>query len=145
MSEAAAIRQRPSLPAVVALLEAAQLPCVDLSDAHLEHFFLAGASQNPSGTIGLELFGRDALLRSLVVAERARNAGLGEALVRHAEQYAEALGVERIYLLTTTAERFFTRLGYESVSRDRAPVAIKQTSEFSSLCPASSAFLCRRL
>jgi len=46
-----------------------------------------------------------------------------------------------IYLLTTTAERFFERLGYARVLRDAAPVAIQRTQEFSALCPSNSAFM----
>jgi amino-acid N-acetyltransferase len=54
-------------------------------------------------------------------------------------------GAREIYLLTTTAERFFERLGYARVQREAAPVAIQQTQEFSTLCSSSSALMVKRL
>jgi amino-acid N-acetyltransferase len=50
-----------------------------------------------------------------------------------------------MYLLTTTAETFFERRGYRRVDRIQAPPAIKLTPEFAGLCPASSAFMIKRL
>jgi D-alanyl-D-alanine carboxypeptidase len=128
-----------------ALLEASHLPSQDLTAAHLEHFFYAGPRESPYAMVGLELFGEAALLRSLVVAPGQRGAGVGSSLVSHVEHYAAEHGVTTIYLLTTTAEGFFTRLGYTPVARDEAPDSIRRTPEFADLCPASSAFLRKRL
>jgi amino-acid N-acetyltransferase len=50
-----------------------------------------------------------------------------------------------MFLLTTTAETFFERRGYRRVDRSQAPLAIQSTSEFASLCPASSAFMIKQL
>ncbi len=97
------------------------------------------------GVVGLQFYDDIALLRSLAVAENCRGAGLGGALVAHAEQYASHRGTRSIYLLTHTAESFFTRLGYVCVSRDQAPAAIRNTQQFSELCPASSAFMLKHL
>jgi amino-acid N-acetyltransferase len=66
-------------------------------------------------------------------------------LTDHAEQYAASMGVRSIYLLTTTAEAFFKRLGYEHIERSQAPPSIQRTREFASLCPASSAFMVKSL
>jgi amino-acid N-acetyltransferase len=112
MPEPLMIRGRPLRSAAVALLAAEGLPVADLTDAHLEHFFCAGFDGSPTALVGLEIYGTDALLRSLVVGADARTKGLGSALVRHAEHYAAARHVQAIYLLTTTAEAFFERLGY---------------------------------
>ncbi len=125
----------------VALLQAQQLPVSDITDEHLEHFFFAGSDGSPTGLVGIEIDGADALLRSLVVSQDDRRKGLGSSLVKHAEQYASSKGVRSIYLLTTTAEAFFKRLGYERIDRCQAPPSIERTREFASLCPASSAFM----
>jgi amino-acid N-acetyltransferase len=111
----------------------------------LKHFFFVGSVGSPLGLVGLELYGTDALLRSLVVGENARGKGLGSTLVAHAEQYASTKGVRSLYLLTTTAEAFFKRLGYAQINRSQAPASIKETREFASLCPASSAFMMKAL
>jgi amino-acid N-acetyltransferase len=145
MAEPLMIRGRPPLSTAVALLQAQELPVSDITDEHLEHFFFAGSDSSPTGLIGLEIYGTEALLRSLVVGEHARNKGLGSALVEHAKQYAVSKGVRSIYLLTTTAEAFFKRLGYERIERSRAPSSIERTREFASLCPASSAFMVKSL
>ena len=39
----------------------------------------------------------------------------------------------------------FTALGYRLAAREEAPAAIQATSQFSGLCPATSAFLSRAL
>ena len=139
------IRERPPQSSVVALLEAEGLPASDLTEAHLQHFFFTGTDGTPSALVGLEIYGRDALLRSLVVSATARTQGLGSALVLHAEQYAAAHEVRALYLLTTTAESFFEHRGYRRIDRANAPSAIQSTREFASLCPASSAFMIKRL
>ena len=139
------IRERPPQSSVVALLEAEGLPASDLTEAHLQHFFFIGTDGTPSALVGLEIYGRDALLRSLVVSATARTQGLGSALVLHAEQYAAAHEVRALYLLTTTAESFFEHRGYRRIDRANAPSAIQSTREFASLCPASSAFMIKRL
>jgi amino-acid N-acetyltransferase len=129
----------------VALLQAQGLPVSDISAEHLEHFFFAGSDGSPTGLVGLELYGTDALLRSLVVDENFRGKGLGSTLINYAEQYAASKGVRSIYLLTTTAEAFFKRLGYERIERSHAPTSIQQTREFAGLCPASSAFMLKSI
>jgi amino-acid N-acetyltransferase len=111
----------------------------------MEDFFYAGPATGPIGIIGVEFFDADALLRSLVVIPAHRAQGLGQRLVEHAERHAREHGVSTVYLLTTTAESFFRSLGYCTTPRDGAPPAIRSTPEFAGLCPASSAFLSKRL
>jgi amino-acid N-acetyltransferase len=139
------IRSHPPRPAALALLEAEGLPVADLANADLEHFFFGGSDGSPTGLVGLEIYGVTALLRSLVVCESERRKGLAVALVQHAEVYATAKSIKDIYLLTTTAETFFRRLGYRHIDRAKAPSSIRGTPEFASLCPASSAFMTKSL
>jgi amino-acid N-acetyltransferase len=144
-SELLRIRERPPQSSIVAMLEAEGLPVSDLTESHLEHFFFTGTDGVPSAIVGLELYGHDALLRSLVVSTVARSQGLGSALVLHAEEYAAKHHVRSLYLLTTTAESFFEHRGYRRIDRALAPPPIQCTREFASLCPSSSAFMIKRL
>lgn len=137
--------RNPPAPQVKSLLTESQLPSSDLSPKDLEHFFGCGATQAPKGVVGLEIYGTVALLRSLAVAKDCRGIGCGKALVAEAERYAESKGVSELFLLTTTAERFFERLGYRRSPRENAPQAIRQTKEFSGLCPSSSVFMAKAL
>lgn len=140
-----AISARPGLAAAKSLLASAALPTEDLTERHCEHFYYLGNAQAPSGLVGLEILGDVALLRSLVVAAGSQGVGAGSALVKHAEQAAREAGVRAIYLLTTTAEGFFARHGYQRAARESAPPAIRATREFAGICPASSAFMTRTL
>ena len=145
MSASPQISARPTLQSAVRLLQAAELPTEDLTASHVEHFYFSGPVETPIGLVGLEIFGHVALLRSLVVTPDRRGYGEGQKLLEHAEREAWNKGVRAIYLLTTTAEHFFTRFGYTRTSRDAAPQAIKTTREFAGICPASSAFMAKHL
>jgi amino-acid N-acetyltransferase len=139
------IAHQPSRQGVIALLGGAQLPTSDITDELLETFFFAGERTNPLGIVGLELSPPHALLRSLVVKADAQSSGLGSRLLDHAEQHARARGVNRVYLLTTTAESFFAARGYADADRSDAPPFIRSSTEFASLCPASAAFMVKHL
>ena len=139
------ISENPEFESVKALLASAKLPTEDLTEAHCRNFFCAGPADAPTGLVGLELLGDVALLRSLVVKPHGRNVGAGSELVRHAEEQARRRGVRGLYLLTTTAEEFFSKRGYERVPRETAPPAIRATKEFSGICPSSSAFMSKLL
>jgi len=136
---------RPSAAAVKALLAAADLPSADLRAEHFEHFIACGPAHAPEAVVGLELYGEEALLRSLVVTAAARGQGHGTNLVAAAEAYARQRQVKELYLLTTTAAAFFRQLGYLDADRADAPAAICQSAEFSSLCPASATFMRKRI
>ena len=128
--------------AIGALLRAADLPAEDFAD-HLAHFLVARRGDTVVGAVGLELHGRDALLRSLVVAPAERGAGLGGRLVDQLAAMARRRGARRFYLLTTTAEAFFAHRGFARIERGGVPAAIAATSEFHRLCPASAVCMTR--
>jgi amino-acid N-acetyltransferase len=145
MQANAMIRAKPPLAGVIGLLGRARLPIEDLTESHCEHFYFSGPANSPTGLVGLELYGDVALLRSLVVDEKNRGQGTGGALLKHAEAQARARGVRQLFLLTTTAEKFFVAHGYARVVREAAPPAIRATREFAGICPSSSAFMMRQL
>jgi amino-acid N-acetyltransferase len=136
---------RPSKEVIERILSEAGLPVSDITAEHLAYFFGYGAEQEPDGVVGIESYGKAALLRSLAVVPSRRGNGVGTSLVTHIEQWALQQGIESLYLLTTTAEAFFTHLGYVRVSREEAPLSIRNTKEFSCLCPSSSAFMLKQL
>jgi amino-acid N-acetyltransferase len=135
----------PDLSTVKQLLSESSLPIEDITAQHLQHFFGCGSGLKLEGLVGLELYGEVALLRSLAVASSRRGSGVGSALVDHAERHARDQGVQALYLLTTTAEKFFLRRGYTRIPREAAPATIQGTKEFSGICPASSAFMVKQL
>jgi amino-acid N-acetyltransferase len=137
--------EQSDLPVVVGLLQAAGLPHSDITPAMLAHFLLASRDGSAIGVVGLEPYGPVGLLRSLAVAPSGRGVGLGAGLTRAIERHARACGVRTVYLLTTTAERFFARLGYRAVPREEVPPAIQATTEYRELCASTSACMARTL
>ncbi|WP_083394371.1 GNAT family N-acetyltransferase, partial [Atopomonas hussainii] len=117
------------------LLQSNDLPVLDIETGTEVLLFVAGSAQQPSGVVGIQIFGTTALLRSLAVSASERGNGLGAALVQHVEQYALLMGISSIYLLTTTAASFFKLRGYNIANRADAPASIASTRQFSSLCP----------
>jgi GNAT superfamily N-acetyltransferase len=94
---------------------------------------------------GLEIHGEDALLRSLVTLPPVRSRGVGTAMVAALEFEARLHGCRGLWLITTTAADFFERLGYARCERVVVPPAIRETAEFSTLCPAGADVLMKRL
>lgn len=120
------------------LLETAELPNEDLTEDHLEHFFVIRNEDNVLGCVGLEIYKDTGLLRSLAVSKESRGQGLGKKLVRQIESYAREQGIKTLYLLTTTAEEYFGKHGYVVLSREEVPSPIQESEEFATLCPASA-------
>ena len=128
---------------VAKVLRSAGLPHEDFA-AHLAHFVVARDQHGAViGAVGAEICGADALLRSLVVAPGRRGAGLGEALISALEAHAGAWGVQRWWLLTTTAERFFVARGFVASERAAAPAAIRATGQFNGGCSCAAVCLTR--
>lgn len=129
------VMQGPSMTAIEALLRANELPIADLGQLTSDNFLFMGDAKSPVGVIGLEVFGTAGLLRSLVVSDASRGQGYAKALVTALELKALRAGVQDLFLLTETAARFFSNLDYSVMPRNNAPVVIKNTPEFSGLCP----------
>ena len=139
------IVREPSESAVKKLLASVQLPTADITPKHMEHFFGAWVGSSLEGVVGMEPLGSVALLRSLAVVASKRCSGLGSGLLAQIEQYATEQGVRSIFLLTTTAESYFKKHGYSSVLREAAPETIQSTTEFTSICPASSILMVKHM
>jgi amino-acid N-acetyltransferase len=131
-------------PAVATLLVDCGLPADDIGD-HIGGLVTVRFEDELIATVGLESYEDVGLLRSLAVIQAWRGRGIAGALCRRIETRAREEGVEKLYLLTTTAAGFFERRGWYRLDRSRAPEAIRATSEYSSLCPDSATFMARRL
>jgi amino-acid N-acetyltransferase len=122
---------------VVGLLQGADLPTAGLEPA-LPDFLVAEDHGRIVGAIGLEVYGDRALLRSAVVDAGRRNTGLGSDLVECLLERARTRGVREIYLLTTTAERYFPRFGFRPIARSEVAAAVRASEEFRGACPDSA-------
>jgi N-acetylglutamate synthase-like GNAT family acetyltransferase len=132
-------------PAVAALLTASALPLDGVHEA-LSSFVVAEEAGKIIGVAGIEACGttgEHALLRSVAVAPTWRNRGLGRVLVTRAIAEAEARGTKTLYLLTTTADRYFPSFGFMLTARDAVPDDVRATAEFQGACPASATVMAR--
>jgi homocysteine S-methyltransferase len=132
------------LPEIRRLLEGNRLPTADLSQS-LPVMFIARDGPTLVGAGGFEVHGDAGLLRSVVVADRLRGTGLGRALVASVEAAARQQGLGALVLLTETARDFFARLGYVDIARETAPEAIRNSAEFTSICPQSAHCMSKQL
>jgi amino-acid N-acetyltransferase len=124
------------------LLEASGLPVDDVGRAGQE-FLVARSGGELVGCAGAELYGGAALLRSLAVVASRQGAGIGDLLVRAIVEHAPNRGAQDLFALTTTIEPLLARRGFTRIERAEVPAAVRQSAEFSTVCPGSAA--CMRL
>jgi len=132
------------LPAILDLLRRSALPHTGL-DAHLATTLAARDGPRLVGCAALELYGSSALLRSVAVDAERRGEGVGRRLTQHACDLGRARGVRTVYLLTTTAGDFFSRLGFRAIGRTEVDAAVRQSVEFTTACPADALLLRQEL
>jgi amino-acid N-acetyltransferase len=132
------------LPEALELLRRAQLPTQGVVD-HFGNYVVVRDEGHLVGLAGIEVCGRDGLLRSVVVDPHYRGEGAGRSLVDSALVLAQRMGLKCVYLLTTTARDYFARHGFAECPRDEAPSPIKETWEFQVGCPSTSAFMRRAI
>ena len=129
---------------IINLLTSAKLPADDLPSS-IDDFIVATDGNDVIGAIGLEKYDDCGLLRSLVVDPAYRNSGIAGRLVHNLEANASASGISCMYLLTETVPDYFSRKGYERISRAEVPAVLQQSSEFSYVCPQSAVVMKKML
>src|SRR5688572_25727703 len=125
------------LPQVHELLGRCNLPLAGI-DKHVTTMLIAREQGSVVGTAALELYADGALLRSVAVDPSYQGMGVGHQLTDAALRLAEARQAPAVFVLTTTAERFFPKFGFEQITRDDVPASVKASVEFESACPASA-------
>lgn len=139
---------RPATPndwdRVAQLLAASSLP-LDGAREHATDFVVAERDGALVGCAAVERYGDAGLLRSVAVAASERGNGTGAALVARCMDAARASGIDTLVLLTTTADRYFPRFGFETIDRDAVPAAVRESAEFRGACPASATVMRRTL
>jgi amino-acid N-acetyltransferase len=132
------------LPKIRDLLVIHGLP-VEGVEQHINNFFAAVTYDVIVGTIGLEVYGIFGLLRSACVHPDYQNKGNGSKLYDKLIQHAKSLNMKEIYLLTTTAEKYFLRKGFTKIGRDAVAPEVKLSDEFTGACPASAVCMMLKL
>ncbi|HWZ58670.1 MAG TPA: arsenic resistance N-acetyltransferase ArsN2 [Gemmatimonadaceae bacterium] len=125
------------LPVIERVLTDAGLPLAGVADA-IPTFVVAEDHGALVGVAGLEPCRDHGLLRSVAVVPAWQHHGLAQALVTRVISDAQARGLHAIYLLTTTAARYFPKFGFRETTRETVPADVAATEEFISACPASA-------
>jgi amino-acid N-acetyltransferase len=128
--------------AMTRLVAQSGLPLDGLRDA-LATALVARADGQVVGTAALERYEDGALLRSVAVETGWRGRGLGGRLTEAATELARTLDAPAVYLLTTTAERFFSKYGFVRIERSDVPSSVQSSIEFTQACPASAIVMVR--
>jgi amino-acid N-acetyltransferase len=132
------------LPEIRSLLERLHLPLAGVDD-HVQTTLVAREGEQVVGTAALELYADGALLRSVAVDPRQQGTQLGHQLTDAALRLAATRGADTVFLLTTTAGRFFPKFGFEPITRDDVPASVRGSVEFQSACPASAIVMRKHL
>lgn len=125
------------LDQVSALLRENGLPTAGV-EALLPNLLVIREGRRIIGCAGLEIYGQAGLLRSVAVSRDRRNKGIGTLLTRAVLDLAREKQIRRLFLLTTTASGFFQKLGFREVEKKAVDSAVKNSLEFSSLCPETA-------
>lgn len=130
------LAEEQDLGEVIALLKTNNLPHEDVNMQKIK-FILAEVNQKIAGCIGLEQYQDHGLLRSFAVSKDLQNQGIGSKLFDYFISFCSQQGTRNLHLFTVDAHRFFQSRGFSTIDRDNAPNLIKQTTEFTDLCPSS--------
>jgi amino-acid N-acetyltransferase len=129
---------------VTDLLRSENLPVEDIS-TELSGFFVIEDDGKVVAAIGLEIYGAKGLLRSMVVAPEYRNKSLADVLLNRLFLHASEQGTKSLYLITTTAEKYFLKKGFQRIDREQVPASIKSSREFTTLCPSTATVMTMEL
>ena len=133
------------LTQIISLLSGSGLPISDIATSRIDFIIATNSENTIIGCIGVEQFDSHALLRSFAVNKEYRNLQIGTGLYNRLLSYSAQSGILELHLLTTTAERYFASKGFISSKRENVPDSIKTTTEFTSICPSSSAYMSLRI
>lgn len=135
---------RNDLQDILSLLEGSDLPKDGIAN-HVTTTLVARKANRIVGSAALELYGTEALLRSVAVDEPLRSQGIGRKLTDAALELARRHEIKTVFLLTETASQFFSRFGFRPVSRSQVPDTVKRSVEFTSACQTSAQVMARHL
>lgn len=130
--------QRSDLRDICDLLEAAGLSA-DEAESCLGGFLVAREDDRVVGTACLESHGVSGLLRSVAVAPDRRGLGIAARMVEHLIARSRAHRHTAVYLLTTTAQGYFERLGFRRIDRASVDPPVRASGQFVGQTCASAA------
>lgn len=103
-----------------------------------QYFIVLNDGDKTCACGAIEFYQPYGLIRSVAVTPDNAKRGYASKIISKLEKVASSNEITELYLLTETAESFFTKLGFKKIDRELAPDTIKQTNQFSELCPMTA-------
>jgi len=127
------------------LLSECDLPTLYIH-RYLKSFMVAKAVKKIVGVVGVEIYGRIGLFRSLCVDEAYRGRGIAKMLNEKLLAYVRTRKIRRLYLFTLVAEKFASKLGFRKIDKKRIPKSLRSTWQFRrSLCYPSAICMMKKI
>jgi amino-acid N-acetyltransferase len=140
-----AIQDEIDLELLRFFLQKNRLPFEDVKIEGSLYFAYRDEYDTLIGSGGLEISGEYALLRSVAVAESERGKNIGKKIVDYLLEKAKNLNISSVFLLTETAHDFFIKKGFKDIERADVPESIRNSTQFTSVCPSSAACMIYRI
>jgi N-acetylglutamate synthase-like GNAT family acetyltransferase len=121
------------------LLSEFMLPLEGLENTKM--WVLQEDNGNVVGTVGLEVWGKNGLLRSLAVKKNLQNKGYGTCLVNYLVDESRKDEITDLFLLTQTGQSFFGKIGFRKIDSSHITESIKDSAEFKGACPTTATLM----
>jgi amino-acid N-acetyltransferase len=122
---------------IIQLLKISNLPFSDIGNGK-QIFLVAEKEHKMVGCVAIEVYQKNGLLRSLAVDVKERDKNIGHELMAKIINLSIDKQLVNLYLLTTTAEKYFNHLGWNVIDRNSVSADILNSQEFASICPVSA-------
>lgn len=121
--------RQEDIPLLTKLLTQAEVSERGLN-AHWEHFFVAEKMDDVSvpqvvGTIGMEQYGTDGLVRSLVIEKGNQSTKLVLELLNIVLSYGKQIGCTSLYLVAGAMNPLFEQLGFREAEHGDIPEDVR--------------------
>ena len=117
------------IPALATLIVSGELPPFFLEEV-IDGFLVIEHGDGLVGAGGLEFYGDNAVIRSVVVDPSARGLGLGIEIARLLEEDAFVSGARDAYLFTLHAHGFWLKRGYHDLPLDAWPTPVRENWQY---------------
>jgi amino-acid N-acetyltransferase len=114
---------------LIPLIASGELPPIFL-EPFVDGFLIVEHNGRPIGCGGVEFYGPDAVIRSVVVDPAARGLGLGLDIARLLEDDAWKSDAKDVYLFTMHAHDFWKRIGYRDLPLDEWPQMVRENWQY---------------
>lgn len=124
---------KKDLPDILLLLKEVDLPSEGV-DHHIKYFLVLKVQGKLLGCVGVEIFKKSCLLRSLAITTVEQGKGYGQILVKTVLKVIRRKKIKKVYLLTIDGADYFRRFNFRVIKRNEVASEIQKTLAFNLQC-----------